>query len=300
MTPEATELTPESVKGAYHLGIPERGQHLVELAYGDIKGKNVIAVAPCKRCPPTVYSYLKKESDILNTSIFTTSGMYLIQYNSNSFIVVQPDAILGKKAWEKFSHTNIYSKNEVTSKSFSRKKIEQFAMKISNRAMGQDLGKMQHKTGTYYLAIPVVHIGNAESQYSIELLNENNKEINITPCPKCFIHNYQHLQEESSIIGVDVYHDGSGDYLFDIDEGILVHVFSNASGLGKVEWGEKNRFNVFSNNQTYIRYLLTNAGRQSLIDNRLKKYFSATKAKFDNRIEDALKGNLETTEQSSD
>jgi len=300
ITSQAAELTPESVKGVYHLAIPERGQQQVEIAYGEMKGNTVIAVAPCKRCPPAVYSYLKKESGILNIPVFTTNGLYLFQYNDNSFAVVQPDATLGEKAWSKISHANIYSKNEATAKSTSRTQIEQFAIKISNKVMGEDLGEMQHKTGIYYLAMPVVHIGNAESQYTIELLNEGHegaKEINITPCSKCSIHNYQHLPEESAITGVDVYRYASSDYLFNIEEGIFVHVFANANGLGKMEWGKKNHFNVFSNNHAYIRHLLTSAKKQSLIDGMLREYFSVTKAEFDKPSEEAQQEKQETTEE---
>ena len=164
ITSQAAGLTPEAVKGVYHLGIPERGQQQVEIAYGDMKGKTVIAVAPCKRCPPAVYSYLKKESRILGIPVFTTNGLYLFQYDDNSFVVVQPDVALGEKTWLKISHANIYSKNEAKAKPLSRKQIEQFAIKSSYKVMGKGLGKMQHKTGIYYLAMPVVHIGNARSE----------------------------------------------------------------------------------------------------------------------------------------
>lgn len=277
----ANKLTPESVMGTYHLGIPERGQQQVDITYGDMKGKTVIAVAPCVRCPPAIYSYLKKESNILNIPVFTTNGLYLIQYNNDSFVVVQPDSILGEKAWSIISHLNIYSKNETTASTLSRTKIEQFAIKISHKVLGEDLGEMQHKTGIYNLARPIVHIGNAESQYNIEWINGDNKEINITPCSKCSIHQYQHLTKESAITGVGVYHDRSGYYLFDIEPGILVHAFSNASGLGNSEWGEKSHFNVFSNNPAYIRFLLTSVDKQALIHKQLKGYFSAVKAAFD-------------------
>ncbi len=299
ITSQAKELTPESVKGIYHLGVPERGQQQVEIVYGDMKGKAVIAVAPCERCPPAVYSYLKKESGILGIPAFTTNGLYLFQYNDNSFVVAQPDVTLGERAWSKFKHTNIYSKDKATANSLSRSQIAQFAINISNRVMGENLGKMEHKTGIYYLAMPVVHIGNAISQYNIELLFDDRKEINITPCAKCSIHRYQHLSEESVTTGVDVYRYASGDYLFNIQEGVLVHVFANSSGLGKIEWGKKNHFNVFSNNQTYIRHLLTSAKKQTLIDKKLKGYFSAAKAKFNQppkEAEQAIQKKQETIE----
>jgi len=281
MALQAAEITPESVKGIYHLGIPERGQHQVEIAYGDMKGKNVIAIAPCERCPPAVYSYLKKKSRILDVPVFTTSGLYLFQYDNESFVIVQPDSILGKKPWSKIGHANIYSKNIATAKSVSRLQIESFVTNLSKKVMGENIGKMKHATGTYYLAIPVVHIGNAESQYIIELITSGEKEINIIPCSKCAVHRYQYLPKESDIAGITIYRYASGDYLFDIEDGVLVHVFANAEGLGKIEWGENSHYNVFSNNPTYIRHMVTSAEKQTFIYNMIKGYFSTIKVEFD-------------------
>ena len=103
----AGELTAESVKGVYHLGIPERGQSKVNIGFGKMGNKTVIAVAACKKCPPAIYTYLKEESKTLGTPVFTTSGLYLFLYNDDSFILVQPDAVLGRKAWTKIGHSNI-------------------------------------------------------------------------------------------------------------------------------------------------------------------------------------------------
>ena len=284
---QATEITPESVKGIYHLGIPERGQQQVEIAYGDMKGKTVIAVAPCERCPPAVYSYLKRESRILDIPVFTTNGLYLFQYDNDSFVIVQPDSALGSKTWSKIDHANIYSKNIATAKSVSRDQIESFVTSLSKKVMGQDIGSMQHATGVYYLAMPVVHIGNAESQYNIELITSGEKEINIVPCSKCAVHRYQYLPKESAIADIAIYRYASGDYLFDIEGGVLVHVFANAEGLGKIEWGENSQYNVFSNNQAYIRHMVASAEKQTSIYKIIKGYFSAIKEAFDKRSKEA-------------
>ena len=284
---QAAKITPESVKGIYHLGTPERGQKQVEIAYGDMKGKTVIAVAPCERCPPAMYSYLKKESRILNIPVFTTSGLYLFQYDNDSFVVVQPDSALGSKTWSKIDHANIYSKNIATAKSVSRHQIESFVISLSKKVIGQDIGKMQHATGIYYLAMPVVHIGNAESQYNIELVTSGEKEVNIVPCSKCAVHRYQYLPKESAIADIEIYRYASGDYLFDIEDGVLVHVFANAEGLGKIEWDENSQYNVFSNNRAYIRHMVESAEKQTSIYKVIKGCFSAIKEAFDNRSKEA-------------
>ena len=46
----AAELTAESVKGIYHLGTPERGKSKVNIGFGTMGNKTVIAVAACKQC----------------------------------------------------------------------------------------------------------------------------------------------------------------------------------------------------------------------------------------------------------
>ena len=283
----ATSLTPESVKGIYHLGTPERGQSKVEMAYGDMRGTTVIAVAACPRCPPAVYSYLTEESDTLGVPVFTTSGLYLFQYNTDSFVIVQPDAVLGRKIWSKIGHANIYSKNANTAKATSREQIEEFVVSLSNKIMSQETGKMAHGAGTYYLAMPVSHSGRPQTTYDISFISDEKKQIAIKPCDKCSPNQYEHLPEESAIAGVDVYRYASSNYLFDLKDGVLLSTFSNASGLGKTLWGKNSHYNVFSNNQAYIRQILASKEKQTLIDTMMSEYFSTIKIEFEKRAEEA-------------
>jgi len=283
----AAPLTPESVKGIYHLGTPERGQSKVEMAYGDMRGTTVIAVAACPRCPPAVYSYLKEESSTLGVPVFTTSGLYLFQYNSDSFVIVQPDAVLGRQAWSKIGHANIYSKNASTAKSTPRAQIETFVVNLSKKIMNQETGKMAHGAGTYYLAMPVNHSGKPQTSYELSFTTEGRKQITIKPCDRCSSNQYKHLPEESAIAGVDVYRYASSDYLFDLKDGVLIHTFANASGLGKVLWGKNSHYNVYSNNQAYIRQILASKEKQGIIDSMMTEYFSTIKTEFEKRAEEA-------------
>ena len=72
-----------------------------------------------------------------------------------------------------------------------------------------------------------------------------------------------------------------------MEDGVLVHVFANAEGLGKIEWGENSQYNVFSSNQAYIRHMVANAEKQTLIYKMIKGYFSAIKEVFDKPSKEA-------------
>ncbi|WP_444997671.1 hypothetical protein [Aliikangiella sp. IMCC44359] len=285
----SSTLTPENINGVYYLGTPERGQSKVIVQFGQLGGKNVVAVAACKKCPPAVYTYNTEESQTLGVPVFSTAGLYLFKYDDDSFVLVQPDGILGRKIWKKIGHANIYSKNQSKSQSITRQQIETFAIKLSSDIMNQDIGEMAHNDGRYYLAIPVKHLGKAQKEYTIEFLTEGKKQINIKPCDRCPINTYQHLPEESAIAGVDVYLHATSYYLFDLKDGVLISTFANAGGLGKVLWDKHNHYNVFSNNQAYIRQILSQKEKQNIIDQTMAGYFKQIKLEFEKRANEAQK-----------
>lgn len=282
----AAELTAESVKGVYHLGTPERGQKKVMMGYGDMNGTTVIAVAACKKCPPAVYSYMSEESKTLGVPVFTTAGLYLIQYDDESFVIIQPDGALGRQVWSKIGHANVYSKNQNTAKTLARDSIEKFAINLSSKIMNQETGQMAHDSGTYHLAAPVAHQGRSQSTYEIEFIAAGKKQINITTCKNCPANQYKHLPNESAIAGVDIYRHATSYYLFDLKDGVLLSAFSNAAGLGKVLWKEHDNYNVYSNNKSYIRQILTSKEKQNLINEMLAGYFSGIKTEFEKRAKE--------------
>jgi hypothetical protein len=285
-TLSATELTAKSVKGIYHLGIPERGNSKVNIGFGNMGNKTVIAVAACKKCPPAVYSYLEEESKTLNTPVFTTSGLYLFLYNEDSFILVQPDAVLGRKIWKKIGHANIYSKNTNTAKSVSRAMIEEFAFNLSSKIMNQEVGTMAHSAGNYHLAAPQEFAGKTYTELQIEFKTDAKKQVDIKPCDKCSVSEYIHLPDESAIAGVDVYRHATSYYLFDLKDGVLIYTFANAGGLGNTLWGKNSHYNVYSNNKAYIRQILTSKAKQDIIDDMMTGYFKDIKTEFRRRADE--------------
>ena len=77
----AGELSRDQIKGVYHLGIPERGKNIVEIDFGQLGNKTILAVA-CKGCPPATYSFLQEESSTLQvTTFYNSMGLYVFKYD---------------------------------------------------------------------------------------------------------------------------------------------------------------------------------------------------------------------------
>lgn len=289
----SAELNQQAVNGVYQLGVAERGQKKLMIQYGELNGNKVIAIAACQGCPPAIYSYQQEPSETLNTPIFMTAGLYLIRYDDNSFILVQPDKELGRAAWTQIGHANIYSKNAATATAITRAEIESFAIDLSEKIMNQEVGKLSHATGTYHLAATETHLGRPQRTYEITFQSEGKKSIDIKPCDSCGLERYELLPNESSIIGVDVYRHSTSDYLFDIKDGVLIYTFVNAGGLGRDDWSKHSTFNLYSNNQAYVRQLLASQEKQHNIDTAMAGYFKAIKDAFIRQAEEQQKAATE-------
>ncbi|MEE4246856.1 MAG: hypothetical protein V2I33_15700 [Kangiellaceae bacterium] len=282
----AGQLSREAIKGIYFLGTAERGKTQLEMDFGQV-GNKVVLAAGCKGCATATYDFLKEESSTLGVATFFNAfGLYVFQYDDNSFIVVQPDGQLGRQVWKKIGHANIYSKDPNKAKSVSRADIEKFALDLSNKIMNQEVGAMSHQGGTYHLAVPVKHSGRAQSEYQITFNKEGKKSIIIKPCAKCSDDEYQYLPQESNIAGVDIYRHATSYYLFDLQDGVLITTFANAAGLGKREWGKSSSYNVLSNNKAYIRQILASKKKQNTIDKLMAGYFSTIKTELERRAEE--------------
>ncbi|WP_420591201.1 hypothetical protein [Bacterioplanoides sp.] len=287
------EPSKEAIDGVYQLGAPERGQQKLMIQYGELNGRKVLAAAACQGCPPAVYTYQEEPSKTLKTDIFMVMGLYLIRYDNDSFVVVQPDKELGRAVWTQIGHANIYSKNPETARNTTREQITQFSLALSDKIMNQEVGELSHSAGTYHLAAPMTHLGRPQRTYEITFNSEGKKSIDIKPCDKCGIDRYEFLPNESSIIGVDVYRHATSYYLFDIKDGVLIYTFANAAGLGRDDWSKHSKFNLYSNNQAYVRQLLASQEKQQNIDNAMAGYFKAIKDEFIRQAEEEQKAATE-------
>jgi len=285
----AATVVPEQDKGLYYLATPERGKTEMHIGFGNNNGISIMGITACKQgCPVAVYQYQQEPSETLGVPVFfNSSGLYVIRYDAESFIVVQPDGLLGRKVWSRTGHINLYSKNKTTVTGTSREQLVGYAMDLSKRIMNQEVGSMAHAAGTYFLAVPSKFAGKPTSEYQITFIPEGEKRLSVEPCPGCGPVVYKLLPDESAILGVDVYRYASSDYLFDIGDGVLIYTFANAGGLGKDLWGKNSHYNVISNNRAYVRQVLSKKDKQDAIDQLMSKYFAKVKTAFEERAKAA-------------
>lgn len=280
LIPVQAAITPDaSLNGQYTFAVPERGATQATLQTGSLGNKTVLAVAKGKGMPPAVYTFLPEQSNTLGFAIFHTMTLYVMQYDPDTFVLAMGDGVLGRKVWTKVGYINVYSKDPEKAKTLLPK-ASAWAIEQSQLIMNQNVGKMTHAAGTYHLAVPMKHMGKARPTYEIEFITEAPKALHVTTIPDKAAEVYEILPKESAICGVDVYRNASSHYIFDEGDGVLLYTFANANGLGKTDWTKSSRYNVFSNNQAYIRQLLTSKEKQNTIDTLMAGYFKSVKETF--------------------
>lgn len=130
----------KAINGTYYLLEAERGAldggttktKLIE--FGENNGTKLLAIAACKKCIPAVYTYQPEVSKKLGKAIFfNSSGLYVIQYDDESFINVLVTNRLGDAPWTRFMFSNFYSKNKSTVATMTKEKIEEYARSISKK-----------------------------------------------------------------------------------------------------------------------------------------------------------------------
>ena len=131
----------ESLNGTYHLLNAERStqggttnQMIVQ--YADRNGTKMLAAAACEKCTPAVYTFQPEPSKALGLSVFFNSfGIYMIQFDEESFVAIIPDKQLGKGVFEKLAYSNFYSKDKSKVAGMSASKIADYAIKKSKEIM---------------------------------------------------------------------------------------------------------------------------------------------------------------------
>lgn len=134
----AQENLKERFNGTYYLLEPERGVNNKQtkekiVQFGENNGTKLLAIAPCEKCMPAVYTYQEKESKTYKKPIFFNSyGLYVLPYDEESFVIVQVTSKLGSGKWSKFAFSNFYSKNKSKIAKLTKQKVEDFARAFSN------------------------------------------------------------------------------------------------------------------------------------------------------------------------
>lgn len=288
VAPQSAAPLDAAANGTYHLGTPERGTSQVLVQAGELNGKKVLAVAACRSCPPAVYSYLQEPSETLGLPIYSIAGLYVIQQDADTLVIVQPDAELGRQVWGRIGHANLYSRDAARAAAFDRTAVEGWAIALSERIMNQETGAMAHAAGRYFLAVPQQHMGQLQESYDIRFVENPRQQIVLTPCPGCTPTTYDYLPEASEATGVGVFGHAGGDNLFDLKDGVLVQVFSSG-GLGSRLLVETDYFNVLSNNRNYVRQIVSSQEQQKVLDDLLKGYFQQVKTVVDARLAEEQK-----------
>ena len=132
------EITPETVNGTYHLFMEERGvsgpTKTKLIQFGENNGTKLLAIAACEKCMPAIYTYQEKDSKRLGVSVFFNStGLYVFEYDADSFVIVMATSKLGDSPWSKFAFSNLYSKTKSKANSITKTEIEAYAIKLSKK-----------------------------------------------------------------------------------------------------------------------------------------------------------------------
>ena len=133
----------KSEKTFYHTLEAEKTQNgkttnKIILENGVYNGSKTIVTAACERgCTPIAYKYQDEPSTTLGIKVyFSRMGLYLMEYDNNSFISVLPtDNLLGKGVWNKFAFSNFYSSDASKVKTMSKLKIEAYAIEMSKKIL---------------------------------------------------------------------------------------------------------------------------------------------------------------------
>jgi hypothetical protein len=124
-------LSSKNMNGSYTALVEERGPQgltnnkVIQLVENN--GTTILAVAACERCFPAMYTYNEELSEQFGNTVFMNSfGIYALQYDADSFVVVAPSL----KINENFSFYNFYSKKKEKLAKVSKKTIEEFALPL--------------------------------------------------------------------------------------------------------------------------------------------------------------------------
>ncbi len=153
-TPGKTGTSSKGVaKGAttFFLMEAERGKTKVQAEEGETNGKKIIAINGA------MYTFQEEPSSLLNKKIyFTTAGIYVMQYDENSWVSVMPDKQLGKAPFGKFVFSNFYSSDASKAKSMTKAKAEAYAIDLSKKMLApSSSAPSKGGNATYSAAMPV-------------------------------------------------------------------------------------------------------------------------------------------------
>lgn len=289
---QAQSATPNSsIDGTYHLLTPERSPkggttQKVIMQYVERGGAKMLATAACSGCNPAVYTYQPEPSEALGLSIFFNSmGLYMIQYDENSFVSAMPDQQLGKGIISKLAYSNFYSQDQTKISGMTNAKITDYVIEKSREMMQPSTANTpkEWSTGPYSLAVGMTHSGKKYDVYDVEHVQGSIKKIVAVPAgANCCKMTYLYLEEYSKEIGIDVYGNHLEEYLYLETPGDIIYA-KQKSGLGKNIWSSSDNFNLYSKDKQLVRNLLINKEAQDAYDKKLLNWTKKIKAYEDKK-----------------
>lgn len=287
----------KSGKATYHLLEAERSPKggttkTIILEEGDNKGTKVLVIAACQSgCTPAMYTFQDEPSTTLSKKIyFTTAGIYVMQYDDNSWVSVMPTKQLGKAPFDKFVFSNFYSTDASKVKSMTKAKAEAYATKLSNDILAPSTsGPSKGGNGTYSAATPIKFAGNSYPEFEIffeegavkkivTMLMRNGKAESTDT--------YMHMADYSQLIGVDIYANSRShlnQYIFVDKPGVLIWAQYKHGGLGNQLWEKYDYYNLYAMDKQVVRGLLNSEAQQKELDAKVANWSKIVKDKEDKR-----------------
>lgn len=276
------------VDGMYQTLNAERGRNgqptnKMYIQKGELNNQQVIAMAGCNPgCTSIVYTYQKEPSATLGKDVyFSRAGIYLFQYDENTWVSTIPDARLGTKPWSSLRFINVFGR-EGQGIALNQQEATQFALKQSHNIMNTGtLTEMEHGSGQYFAAVPVNALGKKYERLSIEF-SEEHKSITTKPCDRCPTDTFTYMPDESAVTGQPTYGNQQGNIIFDVSDGVLIWAKFSGS-YGKKLWGKYHYFNVYAKDVGYIRGIRNEKTKQDNVDNLMAELAQLTKDEMDKR-----------------
>lgn len=283
----AFELTPELVDGIYDLAAAERstkGQtKKLSVQYGELNGMLVLVTKACKQCMPAVYKKLPEESnDLARPVFFNAMGIYIIAYDTNTFVSVMADGQLGKMIWSKVAYANVYNKQGTPGIDLAAGK--DFVLAESKRLMtgeGAPAVAVTGGSGKYFAAVRQTIGSTSCDQFEVTV--EAKKEITLSgkSCKGSSEDSYKYRAEISAAIGKNAYEMGNmGRFIIEHDTGVLLW---NNLKMGETLWKDTSNFNVFAQDKTVVKKLMIDEAKQKEVDQAMANYAKIAKAAVDLR-----------------
>ncbi len=287
----------KSGKATYHLLEAERSPkggttNSIILEEGDNNGTKILVIAACESgCTPAMYTYQDEPSKTLGIKVyFTTAGIYVMQYDDNSWVSVMPDKQLGKAPFGKLMFSNFYSTDAAKVKGMTKAKAEAYAIEMSNKILApSSSAPSEGGSGTYSAATPIKFAGAAYEEMEVTFEEGAGKTIEIKLMKGGKTEStdtYMHMEDYSKLIGVDIYANSRShlnQYLYLDKPGVLIWSQYKNGGLGNQLWEKYDYYNLFAMDKQLTRALLNSESQQKELDDKVANWSKTIKESEDKR-----------------